>query len=89
MWSVRDDALLIDLGELRDMRYDPGTEVAAVRPAVRGGTELAPFLASRGRAFPGGHCESVGLGGYLLQGGQGWNGRVWAGPARTCWASTR
>ena len=30
-WSVRDDALLIDLGELRDMRYDPGTGVAAVR----------------------------------------------------------
>ena len=22
-----------------------------------------------------GHCASVGLGGYLLQGGQGWNGR--------------
>ena len=77
VWSVRDDALLIDLGELRDMRYDPGSAVAAVRPAVRGGTELAPFLAERGRAFPGGHCESVGLGGYLLQGGQGWNGRVW------------
>jgi len=77
VWSVRDDALLIDLGELRDMEYDPGTEVAAVRPAVRGGTELAPFLADHGRAFPGGHCESVGLGGYLLQGGQGWNGRVW------------
>jgi FAD/FMN-containing dehydrogenase len=77
VWSVRDDALLIDLGELRDMQYDPGTELAAVRPAVRGGTELAPFLAAHGRAFPGGHCESVGLGGYLLQGGQGWNGRVW------------
>ncbi len=77
VWSVRDDALLIDLGELRDMEYHPGTEVAAVRPAVRGGTELAPFLAAHGRAFPGGHCESVGLGGYLLQGGQGWNGRLW------------
>jgi FAD/FMN-containing dehydrogenase len=77
VWSVRDDALLIDLGELRDMRYDPGSGVATVRPAVRGGTELAPFLAGHGRAFPGGHCESVGLGGYLLQGGQGWNGRAW------------
>lgn len=77
VWSVRDDALLIDLGELRDMQYDPGTRVATVRPAVRGGTELAPFLAANGRAFPGGHCESVGLGGYLLQGGQGWNGRAW------------
>jgi len=77
VWSVRDDALLIDLGELRDMQYDPGSGVATVRPAVRGGTELAPFLAAHDRAFPGGHCESVGLGGYLLQGGQGWNGRAW------------
>jgi FAD/FMN-containing dehydrogenase len=76
-WSVRDDALLIDLGGLRDIRYDPATGIAAVRPAVRGGTELAPYLAARGRAFPGGHCESVGLGGYLLQGGQGWNSRSW------------
>jgi FAD/FMN-containing dehydrogenase len=76
-WSVRDDALLIDLGGLRNIRYDPATGIAAVRPAVRGGTELAPYLAARGRAFPGGHCESVGLGGYLLQGGQGWNSRSW------------
>ena len=76
-WSVRDDALLIDLGGLRDIAYDPATGIAAVRPAVRGGTELAPYLAARGRAFPGGHCESVGLGGYLLQGGQGWNSRSW------------
>ncbi len=48
---------------------------AGPRPAVQGGRELAPFLAERARAFPGGHCASVGLGGYLLQGGQGWNGR--------------
>ena len=76
-WSVRDDALLIDLGGLRDLHYVPSSGVATVRPAVRGGTELAPFLAGHDRAFPGGHCESVGLGGYLLQGGQGWNSRVW------------
>jgi FAD/FMN-containing dehydrogenase len=74
-WSLRDDALLIDLGDLRDMSYDPATGIAAVRPAVRGGLELAPFLAERGRAFPGGHCASVGVGGFLLQGGQGWNSR--------------
>jgi FAD/FMN-containing dehydrogenase len=76
-WSVRDGALLIDLGGLRDIEYDAATGVAAVRPAVQGGAELAPFLAARGRAFPGGHCETVGLGGYLLQGGQGWNSRTW------------
>ena len=79
-WSLRDDALLIDLGRLRDIGYEPATGVVSVRPAVQGGLELAPFLAERGRAFPAGHCASVGLGGFLLQGGQGWNGRArgWA-----------
>jgi FAD/FMN-containing dehydrogenase len=79
-WSLRDDVLLIDLGGLRDISYDPATGVASVRPAVKGGQELAPFLAERGRVFPGGHCPSVGVGGFLLQGGQGWNGRLrgWA-----------
>jgi FAD/FMN-containing dehydrogenase len=74
-WSLHDDALLIDLGGLRDIAYDEATGIVSARPAVQGGLELAPFLAERGRAFPAGHCASVGLGGYLLQGGQGWNGR--------------
>ncbi len=51
------------------------TGIAGARPAVKGGLEFAPFLAERGRAFPGGHCASVGLGGFLLQGGQGWDSR--------------
>ncbi|KUL39474.1 FAD-binding oxidoreductase [Actinoplanes awajinensis] len=74
-WSLRDDALLIDLERLNRLDYDPATGVVIAGPAVRGGLDLAPFLAERGRAFPGGHCPEVGLGGYLLQGGQGWNGR--------------
>ncbi|HEY7619044.1 MAG TPA: FAD-binding oxidoreductase [Solirubrobacteraceae bacterium] len=74
-WSVRDDALLIDLGDMREMTCEG--EVATARPAVKGGLELAPFLASHGRMFTGGHCESVGIGGFLLQGGQGWNSRRW------------
>lgn len=74
-WSVRDDALLIDLGLMRDITYDPETGIATANPAVKGGAELTPFLTSHGRAFPGGHCPSVGIGGFLLQGGQGWNGR--------------
>jgi FAD/FMN-containing dehydrogenase len=74
-WSVRDEALLIDLGRMREMTYDPDTGIATASPAVKGGAELVPFLTSHGRAFPGGHCPSVGIGGFLLQGGQGWNGR--------------
>jgi FAD/FMN-containing dehydrogenase len=74
-WSLHDDALLIDLGALRSLSYDEATGVVSAGPATMGALELAPYLAERGRAFPMGHCASVGLGGYLLQGGQGWNGR--------------
>lgn len=75
-WSVRDNALLIDLGRLRDISYDPATGVAAVEPAVTG-SELLPVLAEHGRMFQSGHAPGVGLGGYLLQGGAGWNTRGW------------
>jgi FAD/FMN-containing dehydrogenase len=75
VWSVRDGGLLIDLQNLNRMAYDAETGIAVAGPSVRGGQELAPFLASRGRSFPGGHCPTVGIGGFLLQGGQGWNSR--------------
>ena len=74
-WSVRDDVLVIDLGRMREVDFDPETGIATAQPAVLGGAELTPFLEGHGRFFPGGHCETVGLGGFLLQGGQGWNSR--------------
>ena len=74
-WSIRDDALLIDLGALREISYADG--IVSVSPAVKGGSVLGPYLEARGRFFPGGHCPTVGLGGFLLQGGQGWNARGW------------
>jgi FAD/FMN-containing dehydrogenase len=79
-WSVRHNALVIDLGGLREMGYDPATGIATASPAVQGGAVLSPFLESHGRFFPGGHCPTVGIGGFLLQGGQGWNcrGLGWA-----------
>jgi FAD/FMN-containing dehydrogenase len=76
-WSLREDSLLIDLGGLRHLGFDPATGIATASPSTRGGHELAPFLHGHRRAFPGGHCPSVGIGGFLLQGGQGWNSRRW------------
>jgi FAD/FMN-containing dehydrogenase len=76
-WSVRSEALVIDLGDLQELEYDDATGVVRVSPAVQGGAVLAPYLDSRGRFFPGGHCPTVGVGGFLLQGGQGWNARGW------------
>jgi FAD/FMN-containing dehydrogenase len=74
-WGVRDGALLIDLSSMKDMELDPTTNIVSASPAIAGATELDPFLSARGRFFPVGHCESVGIGGFLLQGGQGWHTR--------------
>lgn len=77
VWSVRDNTLLIELGLLRDIDLDEETGIVSASPAVQGGSELDPYLAERGRFFNGGHCPTVGIGGFLLQGGQGWCARGW------------
>lgn len=77
VWSVQNDTLLIDLQNLNQASFDEATGIASAGPATKGGEELDPFLASRGRFLNGGHCPPVGIGGFLLQGGQGWNQRGW------------
>jgi FAD/FMN-containing dehydrogenase len=79
-WSLREDTLLIDLALFTGMSYEPGSGIAAVGPAVRGGLDLDPYLAGHQRFFPVGHSPTVGMGGFLLQGGIGWNcrGRGWS-----------
>jgi hypothetical protein len=82
-WSLRDDMLLIDLAAFTRMSYDDDTGIVTAGPAIRGGLDLDPFLAARGRFFAGGHCPTVGLGGFLLQGGMGWNCRGWGWAAES------
>ncbi|MEV6306581.1 FAD-binding oxidoreductase [Actinoplanes sp. NPDC051861] len=82
-WSVRSDSLLIDLGGFREISYNSDNGVVSVTPSVRGGADLRPYLAERGRFFGGGHCPTVGLGGFLLQGGQGYNARGWGWAAES------
>ncbi len=76
-WSVRDEALVVDLADMHELDYDEETGIAVASPSTKGGAELSPYLAERGRFFVGGHCPTVGIGGFLLQGGQGWNARGW------------
>jgi len=74
-WSVRDDAILIDLGKYNFIEYDEETTVVRVSPSTTG-RMLVEHLSTKGRMFGGGHCPDVGLGGFLLQGGMGWNCKV-------------
>lgn len=76
-WSLRSDGLMIDLAGFREMDYDPETQIATVTAAVHGGGELSPFLREHGRFFQTGNCPSVAIGGFLLNGGIGWNFRGW------------
>jgi len=82
-WSLREDTLLIDLGLLTEMSYDSATGVVTVGPAVRGGLDLDPYLAEHGRFFSVGHAPSMCMGGFLLQGGLGWNSRGWGWAAES------
>jgi FAD/FMN-containing dehydrogenase len=76
-WSashLRDEVLLIDVSRLADITLDAGDERAWAGPGAKG-WHLNRQLRERGRMFPAGHHRSVGLGGYLLNGGWGWNAR--------------
>jgi FAD/FMN-containing dehydrogenase len=77
--SVREGALLIDLSQMDGVQFDAETQIARVQPGARG-RDLNGLLAEHGLFFPSGHCPTVGLGGFLLQGGWGWLSRV-IGPA--------
>jgi FAD/FMN-containing dehydrogenase len=76
---LRGGTILIDLSARRAVHIDEASATATVEPAVTGAA-LASMLEPYGLAFPVGHCPSVGVGGYLLSGGLGWNGGAW-GPA--------
>lgn len=81
-WSgshLRDDGLLLDVSALRDQTIDVGARTASVGPGVRS-SDLQRALAEHDLFFPSGHCLGPCLGGYLLQGGFGWNSRR-LGPA--------
>lgn len=77
--GVREGGLLIDMSALNAVGYDPDSGLARVEPRATG-PEVNAVLARHGRFFPTGHAPTVGLGGFTLGGGYGWNSRRW-GPA--------
>ena len=74
---LRDGGMVLDVSRLDQLVVDRDAMTAVVGPGFRG---ITGALVEQGLFFPGGHCPGVAVGGYLLQGGFGWNGRV-HGPA--------
>ncbi|MFT4009645.1 MAG: FAD-binding oxidoreductase [Nocardioidaceae bacterium] len=77
--GVRNDTLLIDLSALDEITVDAAAERATIQPGARA-EDLHARLDEVGLVFPAGHYPTVGLGGFLLGGGYGWNSRK-LGPA--------
>ncbi len=81
-WSgnhVRDGGMLLDVSRIAAVTIDKAAQRATAGPGCAG-HDLAAQLGEQGLFFPTGHCKGVCLGGYLLQGGFGWNSRQ-LGPA--------
>ena len=74
--ALRDGGLMLDLGGLDFVEIDAESATARVGAGVCGDT-LGRRLAAHGLAFPIGHCVDVGLSGYILAGGFGWNAGAW------------
>ncbi|MEU6407842.1 FAD-binding oxidoreductase [Microbispora sp. NPDC046933] len=77
--GVRDGGMLIDLSRLEEITVDPVARTATVQPAAKG-PALQTALEPHGLFFPTGHAPTVGIGGFILGGGYGWNSRH-LGPA--------
>ncbi|KAL4947825.1 FAD binding domain protein [Aspergillus filifer] len=76
-WSVRDESILIDLGNFKCISVSAESRTAVVSTSITGRDLNGMLVEEYGLMFPGGHCPDVGLGGFLLQGGMGWNCRGW------------
>lgn len=81
-WSgshLHDGGLLVDLSQMTSCDLDLDAATASVEPGLRG-SDFTVEVAEHGLFFPTGHCVGPCLGGFILQGGFGWNSRA-LGPA--------
>lgn len=70
--SLRDGGVVIDLSTLTDIRIDARNQIAFCQPGANS-VQLTAEAGAQGFSFPGPHCPTVGMGGFLMGGGIGWN----------------
>lgn len=74
--GVRDEAVVIYLNNLQDATVDSISRVATFQPGVRA-YAFDALLQKANLAFPVPHNPTVGLAGFTLGGGMGWNAESW------------
>ncbi len=74
--GIRDHAILLHTGNLLGATVDKTTRTASLQPGVCA-VLFDALLEQHGFAFPVAHNAQVGMAGYLLGGGMGWNAESW------------
>lgn len=72
--AMRNDCIVISMQNFKSYTLNAENMTATAEPGL-GGSDLMKVLYKNDLFFPAGHCKGVCIGGYLLQGGYGWNGR--------------
>ncbi len=72
---IRNGGMMLDLSRLNEIKIDTAKKTATVGPGSLCG-DVNAALAKEGLFFPVAHAYTVGIGGFLLQGGFGWNSRM-------------
>jgi FAD/FMN-containing dehydrogenase len=70
--SLRDGGMTVDVSAMDSIRIDTARRIAHVQPGARA-LDLVLAAQREGLCFPVPHCPSVGLAGFTLGGGIGWN----------------
>lgn len=73
-YSVGNGVLVIDVSLMKKIKLDEIRGSVFMQSGVRN-REVYDYLGSRGYAFPGGTCPTVGVSGYVLGGGWGYSCR--------------
>lgn len=69
-FSTGNDAVVIDVSEMKDLKVDKSANIATIQPGLNN-LELYTRLFKEGLTHVGGTCSDVGLSGLVLSGGIG------------------
>lgn len=70
--AMRNSGMLLDVAPLHDMKIDEALRIASIQPGVKS-IQLVTEAGKHDLCFPAPHCPSVGLSGFVMGGGIGWN----------------
>jgi len=73
---LRDGGMLLDTSRLQKVEIDAVAGTAWIEPGIRS-ADFVEMTRPLGWSFPAAHTGIVGMGGYLIGGGLGWNMPEW------------